>query len=320
MQNATVVMTFEAPWSNNTSRLVSGCLVDARWAKATVFSQYPQSFQSAISIQRSNPGGHSNEAFLPEPGPSWRKIDVTEQWLDAINFELPDDIRGSLPSGITSLEALIDAPDVNYGVNDLQENYGDPNTLTIVEHVVASVFADALSRIGTWRTFNLTVPVTESMEYMLYNQTADFASQLLLNGEALYPPPDLTTGNYTRFNMTQTITGYAYKAQALTDWLAAAVLLIHLVFALGHTIYTVVTGRSSECWDTLPELLALSQQSRQSTKALKNTSAGICRIQTFKQKARVRPSAEDMEHLEILFDDDKWDETMEKMDPLDTYS
>jgi len=205
------------------------------------------------------------------------------------------------------------------GSEDLQENHGDPNTLTIVEHVVASVFTDALSRIGTWRTFNLTVPVTGQMEYMFYNQKPHFASQLLLGREALYPPPDLATSNYTRFNMTQTITGYAYKAQAITDWLAVTVLLIHLVFALGHTIYAVTTGRTSECWDTLPELLALAQQSRPSNKALKNTSAGISRIQTFKQRARVRPSTEDIKHLEIFFDDDKCDEALEKMNPLDTY-
>lgn len=315
----TVGMIFEAPWYNTTSRLVSGCIIDARWANATVLSQYPQAFQAAFNAERSNEGGHANEAFLPVRGPMWRRINVTEEWLNAINFQLPDEILGTMPDGATSIEALISAMDVEFGPSDLGENVGNPNTLTIVEHVVASVFVDALARIGSWRTFNTSKPATEPMEYVLYEQKPDYNTTLLQGGEALYAPPDLSTGNYTRFQMSQTITGYAYKAQEVTDFLALAVLFTHIVAALGHTIYLVVTRKSSECWDRLPELLALAQQSTPSTHVLQNTAAGIYRSDPFKHKAKVRPTEEDDTHLEMFFDSDGRDDMVEYMDPLEEY-
>jgi hypothetical protein len=104
--------------------------------------------------------------------------------------------------------------------------------------------------------------------------------------------------------MKQTIVGYAYKASFITDWLALSVVFTHLAIALGHTIFMLVRQRSLGCWDSLPELLTLAQQSTPSPVALKNITAGICRTKTFRHIVRIRVSEADAEHVELAFDAD----------------
>lgn len=86
------------------------------------------------------------------------------------------------------------------------------------------------------------------------------------------------------------VTGYAYKASRVTDYLSMVVLLLHIIVALAHTLYTFFTRLSSGSWDTVEELLVLAQVSRTDTTDLRNTGAGIKRFSTMALNARVRAS------------------------------
>lgn len=47
-----------------------------------------------------------NDVFFPKSG-SWRRINVTHDWFQAVNFPLPSKIRDQNLSNATSIEALI---------------------------------------------------------------------------------------------------------------------------------------------------------------------------------------------------------------------
>jgi hypothetical protein len=83
------------------------------------------------------------------------------------------------------------------------------------------------------------------------------------------------------------------------------VLFTHLILAVGHTVYILSTRRSSGCWDTFSELVALAQQSQPAESELRNTCAGIHKLETFQHKVRIIRSDEDQEHLELAFGEEQ---------------
>ena len=118
---------------------------------------------------------------------------------------------------------------------------------------------------------------------------------------------------YTTLRARITITGFCFKASVLSDYLSIALLLSHMFLALSHTTWLLGTGRSSSCWDSITELVALVQNSRPAPIVLKNTCAGIKRKHTFSIRARIRATAPityetderpNAEHVEVIFGPD----------------
>lgn len=317
---ATIGMIVENVWADKPSHSVFSCVVDARWAKGAVSVGLAQAVQTEVysvtkSVKNSVVSSESYRAFdmfKSDSGPqtSWRQINVTNEWFNSINLPLSDDaispysLNTTQPadsntstfsaSSITTISALLALTAFN------------TSSSPAIEHTLASIFADALSRAGTWRILNITLPVTNRNPHLTIHRirSPDFQYQLLHSGEA-YSNPSLSSPTpFTPFEILQEITGYAFKTSSTTDILALAVVILHLVIALAHTAFLLLRRRSSACWDTVPELLALAQQSRTSELALRNTAAGIQCLGTFQQRARVRVSKEDYAQLEIRFDAD----------------
>ncbi|MCJ1353161.1 MAG: hypothetical protein MMC33_003146 [Icmadophila ericetorum] len=169
---------------------------------------------------------------------------------------------------------------------------------------LSALFADGLSREGSARVFNTNGPLS-SWTIKDYNKTADFTDQLLKGGNPLEKP---TVIDLTVERAAISITGYSYKASALTDYLSISILLIHILLALCHIIEMLITRQSSSCWDTVTELLALMQNSRPAPTALKNTCAGIMELGTFGKLAIIRAtrpgssiSLKQSLHVEVLY-------------------
>ena len=103
-----------------------------------------------------------------------------------------------------------------------------------------------------------------------------------------------------------TIIGYYNQASGIADYLALVVIILHMLITVGHTLLVVYHRESSGCWDAIPEMLALAQNSRPAYKALKNTGAGVKKGSTFARKAKVRATGihdcADVDHLNLLFD------------------
>ncbi|OAL48785.1 hypothetical protein IQ07DRAFT_86575 [Pyrenochaeta sp. DS3sAY3a] len=301
--NATTGIIVEYPWTTNDERNVTGCVLDARWADGIVFYEFDSAPQPAVIVPPLN-GDHSRylggDLFRLTPKSVRKRIDISKEVFDVVNFVLPPDLHGAVfgmpttrrPPNVTSIEALLLR--LRWG-NDWSEGGG---YVTDVEHTIAVVFADALARANVYR-----MPPENPFPTRIEN----WKPEILSNGEAYDPPPgppDL----YTTFKMEQIITGFAYKGSSVTDKLALIVVFMHLAIATGHTLFLLITGRSSGAWDSLTELLSLALRSSPSSVALKNTSVGIYKPRTFRKTTRIRVSKKDLRRVELVFDEDSEDD------------
>lgn len=308
--SVTYGLILEAPWYNKTSRIVSGCSIDARWAQSTVWARFPGPFQATFSHTRQATGGFRRTSFLPANDSSWRRILFDQAWLNAVDFEVPESAPGHTSNGASAVEAMIEASGILSNTTDLTADNGTSASIRHLEYVIASVLSDAISRAGSFRSYNITGRVDE-WPFLFYNASPH--SNDILRWSRALRPPDYSPSNYTRMRTDQTVTGYGYQASTSSDYLSLLVLFTHLLIALMHTIYVLfITHRTSGCWDTFSELLVLAQQSAPAKEALQNTCAGIERLSTFKHRVRIKVSDSDANHLELDFgSDDEFDEPSE---------
>jgi len=328
-------LVFEAPWvAEGSSRVVLGCSIDARWTNGTLGCQV----KGACSETSITNLGHSdgNTDFRPVDDSSWSRIHLQKSWLDILTTYTQEKIPKQQNWNATTLESLlagsrlvVDLLDPVRSQTDVWNEMipGGLNRTITLEWILAALITDGLSREGSARIFNTTGPLS-SWTILDYNKTGDFSNQLLFGGNPLQPP---SAPNLTENRVSITITGYSYKASTLTDYLSIAVLFAHILFALSHIIELVITGRSSGCWDTVTELLALMQNSRPARNALRNTGAGIYELTTYAKVAAIRAvhptdgNGTELPHIEVLFREDQEDpvelqELLENLKPLGSIS
>jgi hypothetical protein len=299
-QSVTYGLVHESPWQIDDSRIVSGCTIDARWAHASVWSRFPGPFQSTFLHTRAPTGNFRRTSFLPLAGTSWRRMLFDPEWLEAINFKLPELALGDNIDGVTALEALSTRAGIASNFTHQSAANTTSASIPYLEHLIASVLSDALSRVGSYRSYNTSGPIDEWP--LLYYNTSTHTSDILAWSRALKPSDyDVSPHKYTKIRMRVSVTGYGYQSSTSSDYLSLAVLFIHLLLALVHTIYIVSTRRTSSCWDTFSELIALAQQSQPARSELSNTCTGINRLETFKHKVRVKVSEKLENHLELAF-------------------
>ena len=285
------------------SRVVVGCTVRASWVIATSVHGDPDYIFSPTAII----GGTDIH------------IKVNESWLDALTPKAPTqgtEYYGFSPNTMEAIilgsgvgqDSLTDSSDTRKTPAEVwngQEFEGGGNRTTFLESMVASHFADGLSRTRADRAFNTAGEVSTWGLYN-YNRIPDY-NQSLLEGRRSLIRPD--SGNFTELRVNMTIDGYSFKATETTDFLSIAVLAVHMLIAFGHTMWCLWNLSSSECWDTVTEVITLSQNSQPAFDALKNTAAGVKKFSTFSQKAVVRvtrlPGHEEADHVDLLFEENK---------------
>jgi hypothetical protein len=96
--------------------------------------------------------------------------------------------------------------------------------------------------------------------------------------------------------------GYAHGHSGVPVKIALGVLILYVLFASGFVLYTFTTGRSELTWSSIAELTALAISSSP-TPVLKNASAGISHVETFRKTVSVR-EVEKHGRLELVLDQD----------------
>lgn len=293
-------LIFQSPWQSNKSRMVSGCTIDARWAKASVWSRFPGPFQATFYETREATKGFRQTSFLPSNTSSWRGMLFDPKWLDSVNFKVPKSAPGYTSGGATTIEALITSAGIASNTSDRIDpgNISDPPRY--LEYIIANVLSDAASRVGSHRSFNTSGP-TDRWPMLYYNASAPVGDIMAWSRATKPADYDLDPSEYTKLKMRVTVTGYGYQSSNSSDYLSLIVLFTHLVLAVVHTIYIISIRSSSGCWDTFSELVALAQQSSPTQSELTNTCAGIHRFGTFKHKVRIKVSEIDDKHIEFVF-------------------
>jgi hypothetical protein len=116
------------------------------------------------------------------------------------------------------------------------------------------------------------------------------------------------------------ITGFAFQG-SLAEYLAMAVLFVHIVFALSHAIWILCRRETSDSWDSLSEIIAVAHNSRPSLGVLKNTSAGIEHLETYSQIAKIlaiqKPGRKKFNHVEMIFLEEENEKFAEGLEPVD---
>jgi len=286
-------LIFESPWvQNGSSRVVIGCSVDARWADGTVdgFAGGVNTTAPAEFWEHRSEPTYWITRFRPtsDAPDAWRQINLSTSWLTQLTPTLPD-VKGNFTTFETMLDRsafisgiLTSSRDATSEWNFQQQ--GSSNRTLFLEWMTSLLVADGISRHSTERELRLA---ENKMDWELrnYRLRPDYQRHLLRGGQALFPPP---SEKYSPFFMSITINGLSYRAHSVTDYLAIAVLLAHILLALGHSVHLIWRRKSSAAWDSTAEILALAHNSRPSNRALQHTSAGIQCLQTYGKIAVIR--------------------------------
>lgn len=305
----------ELPWDTYTStRVAFGCSIDARWTDGII--SYDGQAPHEAHILHTRPSKRDKE-YLPDSN-HWRRIAVDADWLAALTPPVPRTGPGYEPWDPSTIQSIFYATGLTtcaFSQKNLSAhnqtynwNHHSPSAITFTEYVLAIVFADGLSRVGSFRAFNTTVSPITSWPVQNYTNILDDRnlSSILLRGGQQVLLPAFPSNQFTRLRMEEHIYGYCYKSSSASDYLAIAVLLTHLIIALSHTVWILYRREASGCWDTVTELITLSQNSRPAPTALRNTCAGIKELNTFGQVARINVTESangSDDHLELVFDE-----------------
>jgi hypothetical protein len=142
---------------------------------------------------------------------------------------------------------------------------------------VTTLIADAISRIG------MSKPVFLKGNFVSSSPMTEDGLQDILpfNGS------ESDLANFTPIDIRQWRNGYSYSLNGSTKYLAVAILFIHILLALIHTLFVVWIGLSFNILKSVSDVVALAINSSPSS-LLENTCVGIARLDTYKYIIMIR--------------------------------
>ena len=307
VESVTTGAILQSAWnSDNQTRLVVGCSVSAKWVyneiRSDSYSFWQGWYPSGIYYGDQYPS--KGQQLFNGTIASNDAIAVDQSWLDVLTPSTPVEGPGYLDWGPSTIESILSSVGI---IDDLgndamtvvdawqpRENRNRPGLLA---SVIASIFADGLSRAGVNKLYE-THGNPSQWTFSPYEKEDDFDRLILKGQRALRRPKDDDD-----FNVEFVVSGLDYR-YGLAQKLAMIVLFSHIGVALLHTAWTAWQGKSSACWGSTTEIIVLAQNSKPAFRALKNTAAGVHYSSTFAKKVIVRPTKlfDDGEanHLELL--------------------
>ncbi|KAI9857254.1 MAG: hypothetical protein M1824_004930 [Vezdaea acicularis] len=306
-------LAFFGPALNNgTARIGAGCAIDARWFQGMNWADWDY-FEGAISSTmkaffiESDPPTAQNvpeQWFSPDTEGNWRSIGASSDWLQTVSPKIDEqNVRDDGSPQLTTLENILNAGQLNDNSNLQNPNYYTP----YLEYMLSITTADAISRVG-W--VNQEIGNTSA----LYDNVPDSPLQFMHGGNA-FRRPSIPGVPFTELRMRARVQGYAFHAETITEYGAIAVLSLYLLIAMTHILVLYFwKSRTSICWDTSTELLALALNSKPAPNALGNTCTGIRRFKTMAQKAKVREVDNGGEELQLVFNADSDGKLLNEVD------
>jgi hypothetical protein len=284
--------------SNTNGNIGAACSIDARWVSGIMSSSFPSPFRaSPLDNSIPAPGYFSAVGtFFFNTSPAPTKITFDTPFLESINFATNSTTDESQLQ-LSSIESIVSAAGVLQTAQSWVDSGSNSVSLHYLEHILASILVDAISRAGSYRSYNTTGDVT-TWPFLFYNSSLQSVDFHYWDRAGVAPS---SKSNITTMIMKQTVSGYGYQLSDPSQYLAIVLLMMHLLLALGYTIYIIVVpDHSSSCWDSISELIVLAQQSPRSV-LLQNTCAGVNGLKTFGHRVRVMNAEEDPDSLELRF-------------------
>jgi hypothetical protein len=316
---ASIGAVFETPWlSDNNSRVVVGCSAQTGWVPTDVFTDsytfwsgwYPWGIQFGGRTPAWTAVG-GGQQLLPTNG----RIALSDDWLELLTPPVPTSIAESQSGQASTIESILG----DVGLADITEPWNG-TTLTedwlnsdlmnnggktrFLEAIICSILADGLSRYGSHRVFNTTGP-NSAWPLAMYNPRPDFDKRIL-KGKMAFESPSVPSLDLTTLQTRMQISGFSYQI-TLAGYLSMVVLLTHGAMALFHISWVLFHKQTSRSWNSIAELVALSQNSQPAFHSLGNTGGGIKYATTSARVAKVRvrpqPGNPHLDHIELVFED-----------------
>lgn len=311
--NISVGAVFQSPWtSDNISRIVVGCTVQANWVPARIYTDAYSFWQgfypNNIEFEKAYPNSGAPSSSGSSEDGNANAISVDSSWLDLLTPLTPLSGPGYRSWGPSIIESILEDTRVAYDDTSASnlaslESWQDPsaNRTNLLISVIGSIFNDGLARAGFERVFN----GTESP--IFYEKAADSDNTLLKRSD-VKPLPVLSKGKASQLSVDFSISGLSYR-MTLASRLAIAALCTHILIAITHTIWTLRKRQSSACWDSVTEILVLAQNSKPAFPALENTAAGIRYSSTYAKNVVIRPTTlpnkDEVDHLELIYEEEE---------------
>ncbi|KAM5364468.1 hypothetical protein ACJZ2D_011528 [Fusarium nematophilum] len=182
----------------------------------------------------------------------------------------------------TTVEALFDI---------IYEPENSPGVGTVVfDNVVGTAVVDGLSRCGLILNYDGSRFLVAWPFGHWGIDDEELARTLVRKGDPAqsFDEPSILKPNSTRIVMKATYRGSVMEASGWFEYLSIASLLTHALIALIHSLLLVRYRTTSGAWDSILELLVLTQKSHPLPEPLlDNTSAGVRSFKTVKLLASV---------------------------------
>lgn len=163
---------------------------------------------------------------------------------------------------------------------------GFTDSALALRNIIAVLFADALARTGWYLSLlydsDLNVQMIDPI--LLRNSSTD--PQLLLRGGDIYRKPQNLS--YVTLKAEWHSYGVAWTLRENGQFLAVAVLCIHILLAAIHSLIVVTAGRSMDAWDSITELLLLAWNSvpTRRDQEFTNCSVGVYGVQPLRHRVK----------------------------------
>ncbi|KAL8920370.1 MAG: hypothetical protein Q9172_004537 [Xanthocarpia lactea] len=295
---------FQSPWtSDNRSRIVIGCNLQARWVPAQIhtdaYSFWQGYYPKNISFEAAYPS--AGQALLNGLPNTKNAIAVGEDWLGTLTPAVGKGRPGYQEWQPTTIEGILSGAHLIEGLFANNDHFPidlwNNERSKLLMSIVGSVFTDGLARVGIEDAFDQIGPPT-AWRPAGFTKTEDFDDAVLQDRKAVQLP---ATGNTTELPVKFSISGLSYRL-TVVQFLAMAVLVLHILIALAHVGWILMKRESSGCWDSVIELLVLAQNSQPAPTALVNTAAGIKFSMTFSKQVAIRSRTDD--HLELVYEEE----------------
>ncbi|KAF5008354.1 hypothetical protein FDECE_5397 [Fusarium decemcellulare] len=278
---------------------VLSCSIDARWTDGATSmrmkadNQLSHEFhlgrvRNLVEVEAKPLENIGYLHHTPPSDGSWPTVRLSPDWYNILAPILPDEPFNGLPwlppvgSKQTTVESL-----VNRIFNP------EDSAAQAFENVIATAVVDGLSRSGLIPNYNGS-RFLEAWPFTQWDiKDEEQARTLVHKGKPTdsFKPTMLKPGKRTKMVMNATYNGYVMEANSWFDYLSMAALLTHALIAFAHCILLLKYRTTSSAWDTILELVTLTQQSEPPTEPLlANTSAGVKSFKTVKLLATVETS------------------------------
>ncbi|KAL9609350.1 MAG: hypothetical protein Q9167_005875 [Letrouitia subvulpina] len=295
------------------------CTFDGRWAP---FVFYLDPKDNPVILQNTpNPMDILNGSQKAHPD-DLTQMKIHLEWANLLNVQS----KSPHDPAATTVEELIEALGAFY-FKDLWDVFPEPSRegawvmasldwrlstvlgLCVTEALArayvddaksSTVYRDALAKNQSYaRGLNdLNIEVSaEGWE----NHTLEWVAPIDSRWNASVPPFDVWAPQhgYTEIAINIQRYGYGYGFGGIPIKLATTALVVYSVLVVGHMLVVFLGGRTFQSWSGMSEMLALAWNSTPAP-GLRNASAGIEKIATWKQVVRVQEK--DGKQLRLVLD------------------